>query len=213
MEDYPPYFIYSAKEYWLWSIPLSIATYCFIRLLKPILRKLASVVQCLREVFKCAVWRSKLWVLWLLILEPAILKGSFSVFNQLTVPFCFTLQDKFHIATAVLFLFLFILYAVAFYLLVHRFNKRSREILLVFGKLQRSGFLVETLVLPVHKILRAAIHSNLVYLYRNKLILFLAVDVLELLLVLRLRRSFSHFFFFLASACYSFTFMALNLVL
>ena len=194
----------------MWSVPLSITIYAMYRLFRVILRK--SKLNC--KVLSIGLnFRSKLWVLVIMVLEPGILTLTFHSANQIRNCASFQFVDKLNIILSVLVLFVFLIYCSVFYILIRKYYNKSAEILLAYGKSGKKGFCVDTFAVPVYKIMRGFVHSALIVSHPVKLFILIGLDLLHLGFILKIRKFFLNKVLVVRSMAYSLTFIALNALL
>ena len=197
-----------------WGLPSALAFYFFVKLLEYIWRK-----TCCKEVdrdskaykiLQALQYRTRRWLFVSFLLETAITKTSLAAFNQLAYPSSTNFFQKACFGCCVLFLGLMVVFCFHFYSFLRRRHKKSSVIMLVYAKESRRGYLLDSLIAILHKVIRGFIHSSLVSSHATKLYLLIGLLTAEIVVYAKLRKSFMNMFVFGCLLFYNLSFIGLN---
>ena len=208
-----PYFLEANKNLLTFGFAFNVTFFLFMKLLKLISKKIhrsKPESRVLHSIYVGLSYRTRKWVLLLMLLDYSFLRLSYSCFNQLANPVSFDAQTKANNVAAVTTLFMLVMYSSVSYLLLKRYHRNSAETLLAFSKETTQGFLLENTVYNFTRVVKAFAHSGIIGAHTLKLQLLIVTEILTIAFIIRLRKSFFNKVFFAVYLFYDLGFLVVN---
>lgn len=133
----------------------------------------------------------KWWSLITALIEVNISMLTFDCGIQLIIPHFHTFFNKLNILTTILALFVILFYAVVFYPIIYRFERRKNaETILTHTKYGQRSFLLESFCFLLRNFIRSLIQSTFMLWYSAQLILLCISNVICLGFCFYFRKAF-----------------------
>ena len=182
-----------------------------LRLITTFVAKKNPENQFWRDIAQSLILRTRFWVLICMIFDSSFIRICFNCFNQLSHPVAYDFESKINLVATYTTLFFLVCYSLFSYTFIRRYHVNSAENLLAFSLPDRQGYILENLNFSFSRILRAFCHSNLILLHETKLKALLSVDIIMIIVVLKLRKSFFNKATFIVELAYKICFACMNL--